>query len=223
MSSPTPTLREKTISVADLEHAKTLLGRISMEMVMIPDIIARRKTIDHSAKLLGIIQGAMDQPEIDEAETDETEPPAKTLAKQPLPSIVVTTAPLVHEPSSSVLPRPVKKGQPNVDPLVLAVLAMLPGWCANRDMKFKGVLEKIQREIPRFIDLISHLMEMVPRFHAYLTVGEALELLERHTSQRSRNIDLQDLMSKVKPAKLPKPRVTSATRKAQHSRDAALL
>jgi hypothetical protein len=60
MSLPTQTLRDKTISVADLERAKTLLGRISMEMVMIPDITARRKAIDHSAKLLGIIQGAMD-------------------------------------------------------------------------------------------------------------------------------------------------------------------
>jgi hypothetical protein len=158
MSSPTQTLREKTISVADLERAKTLLGRISMEMVMIPDITARRKATDHSAKLLGIIQGAMDQPEIDEAETDETEPPAKTLAKQPLPSIVVTTASLVHEPSSSVLLSPAKKAQPNVDPIVLAVLSMLPGWCANRDMKVQGVLEKIQHETSRFVDLMSHLM-----------------------------------------------------------------
>jgi hypothetical protein len=145
MSSPTQTLREKTISVADLERAKTLLGRISMEMVMIPDITARRKATDHSAKF-------------DEAETDETEPPAKTLAKQPLPSIVVTTASLVHEPSSSVLLSPAKKAQPNVDPIVLAVLSMLPGWCANRDMKVQGVLEKIQHEMSRFVDLMSHLM-----------------------------------------------------------------
>jgi hypothetical protein len=136
---------------------------------------------------------------------------------------VVTTAPLVHEPSSSVLLSPAKKAQPNVDPIVLAVLAMLPGWCVNRDMKVKGALEKIQREMPRFVDLMSHLMEMVTRFHAYLTVGEALELLERHTSQCSRDIDVQELMSKVKPAKLPKPMVTPATRKAQESQDGDLL
>jgi hypothetical protein len=41
--------------------------------------------------------------------------------------------------------------------------------------------------------------------------------------QRSRDIDLQDLMSKVKPAKLPNSMVTSATRKAQESQDADLL
>ena len=74
---------------------------------------------------------------------------------------------------------------------------MLPSWCANTDLKVSGVLKKLEQMIDRPVDLLAHIMEIVPKAHEDMTVGETLKLLPSNMSQCSGSISLDDVVAEI--------------------------